>query len=61
MLKSGLCYYSVAYILIKGTLTIAGKGAKQAARQTDERDQEVKFKTLTLFTDCISEINNTQK
>ena len=50
MLKSGLCYYSVAYILIKGTITIAGKEAKQAARQTDERDQEVKFKTLTLFT-----------
>ena len=61
MLKSGLCYYSVVYILIKGTITIAGKEAKQAARQTDERDQEVKFKTLTLFTDCISEINNTQK
>ena len=38
MLKSRLCVYSDAYILVKGTLTITGRGADAAARQADERD-----------------------
>ena len=57
MLKSSLCDYSDAYILVKGIMTIAGAGADAAARQADERD---KLWHCAPFTNCISEINNTQ-
>ena len=60
MLKSSLCDYSDAYILVKGTITIDGAGADAAARQADERDKGVIFKNCAPFTNCISEINNTQ-
>ena len=60
MLKSSLCDYSDAYILVKGTITINGVGADAAARQADERDKGVTFKNCASFTNCISEINNTQ-
>ena len=55
MLKSSLCDYSDAYILVEGKTTING-----AARQADERDKGVAFKNCAPFTNCISEINNTQ-
>ena len=60
MLKSSLCDYSDAYILVKGTITITGAGADAAARKADERDKGVAFKNGAPFTNCISEINNTQ-
>ena len=60
MLKSSLCDYSDAYILVKGKITITGAGADAAARQADERDKGVAFKNCAPFTNCISEINNTQ-
>ena len=60
MLKSSLCDYSDAYILVKGAITVTGAGANAAARQADERDKGVAFKNCTPFTKCISEINNTQ-
>ena len=60
MLKSSLCDYSDAYILVKGTITITGAGADEAARQADERDKGVAFKNCAPFTNCISEINITQ-
>ena len=60
MLKSSLCDYSDAYILVKGTITITGAGADAAARQADERDKGVVFKNCAPFTDCISKINNAQ-
>ena len=60
MLKSGLCDYSNAYILVKEKITIAGAGDDAAARQADERDKGVAFKNCATFTNCISEINNTQ-
>ena len=60
MLKSNICDYSDAYILVKGTITIVGAGADAAARQTDERDKGVIFKNCAPFTNCISKINNTQ-
>ena len=60
MLKSSLCGYSDAYILVKGTITINGRGADAAARQADERDKGVIFKNCAPFINCISEINNTQ-
>ena len=60
MLKSSLCDYSDAYILVKGTITITGAGGDAAARQADGRDKSVAFKTCAPFTNCIREINNTQ-
>ena len=60
MLKSSLCDYSDAYILVKGTITITEAGADAAARQADERDKGVRFKNCAPFANCISEINNTQ-
>ena len=60
MLKSSLWDYSDAYILVKGTITINGAGADVGARQADERHKGVAFKNCAPFTNCISEINNTQ-
>ena len=60
MLKSSLCDYSDAYILVKGKITIAGTGNDAAARQADERNKGVIFKNCAPFINCISEINNTQ-
>ena len=60
MLKSSLCDYSDAYILVKGRITITGAGADASARRADERDRGVAFKNCAPFTNCISEINNTQ-
>ena len=60
MLKSSLCDYSDLYILAKGKITITGAGDDVAARQADERDKSVAFKNCVPFTNCISEINNTQ-
>ena len=60
MLKSSLCDYSDAYILVKGAITINGRGADAAARQAHERDEGVSFKNCAPFINCISEINNTQ-
>ena len=59
-LKSSLCDISDAYILVKGKITIKGAGDDAAARQADERDKGVAFKNCAPFTNCISEINNTQ-
>ena len=59
MLKSSLCDYSDADILVKGKITITGRGADAAARQADEREKGLAFKNCAPFTNCISEINNT--
>ena len=60
MLKSSLCDYSDAYILVKGKITITGAGDDAAARQADERNKGAAFKNCAPFTNCISKINNTQ-
>ena len=60
MLKSSLCDYNDAYILVKGKITITGAGADAAARQADERDKGVAFKNCAPFINWISEMNNTQ-
>ena len=60
MLKSSLYDYSDVYILVKGTITITGAGDDAAARQADERNKGVIFKSCAPFTNCINEINNTQ-
>ena len=60
ILRSSLCDYSDAYILLSGNITITGAGNDDVARQLDERNKGVIFKNCAPFTDCISEINNTQ-
>ena len=59
MLKSNLCDYSDAYILVKGEIKITGAGDGAAARQDDERGKGVIFKNCTPFTKCISRIKGT--
>ena len=56
MLKSSLCDYSDAYILVKekGTITISGAG------EAAERDKGVIFKNCAPFINCKTEINNTE-
>ena len=58
--RSNLCDYSDAYILAIGTITITGAGADDAAKRADKRNKGVLFKKCLPFTDCISEMNNTQ-
>ena len=58
MLKSSLCDYSDAYILVKGTITVNNTAAQGAA--ANNTNKKVIFKNCTPFTNCISEINNTQ-
>ena len=58
MLKSSLCDYSDAYILVKGTITVNNTDAQGAA--ANNTNKKVIFKNCARFTNCISEINNTQ-
>ena len=53
MLRSSLCDYSDAYILVQGNITVNSA----AANNTDE---EVVFKNCAPFANCISKINNTK-
>ena len=58
MLRSSLCDYSEAYILVKGNIAInnnAGAGAT-----ANNISKKVIFKNCAPFTSCISKINNTQ-
>ena len=59
MLRSNLCDYADAYILVKGKITITGAGDDDAVKQRDERNKDVIFKNCTLFTKCISRTNGT--
>ena len=59
MLRSNLCDYTDAQILVNGRITITGEGDDGAARQADERDKGVTFKNCAPFAKCISRINNT--
>ena len=60
MLRTSLCDYNDAYILVNGTITITAAGDNDAARRLDERNKGVIFNNCVSFTDCISEIDNTQ-
>ena len=60
MLKPSLCDYSDAYILVEGKIIITGAEDDAVARQGDERDKGVAFKSCAPLINCISEINNTQ-
>ena len=58
MLKSSLCDYSDTYILVKGTITVNNTAA--AGTDANNNYKKVKCKNCAPFTNCISEINNTQ-
>ena len=58
MLKSSLCDYSDAYILVKGTISINNTAAQGAT--ANNTNKKVIFKNCGPFTNYISEINNTQ-
>ena len=61
MLKSSLCNYSDRYILVKGTIIVTRAWTGAAARRADDKNKGVIFKHCARFTNCISEISNTQK
>ena len=57
MLRSSLCDYSDAYILVKGNTTVNNTAAAGADANNNKK---VIFKNCAPFTNCISKINNTQ-
>ena len=57
MLRSFLYDYTDAYILVRRTITITGAGDDAAARQADERNKGVIFKSCAPFSKFISRIN----
>ena len=58
MLKSSLCDYGGAYILVSGTISLADTSVADVAANNFYK--KVIFKNCAPFNDCISEINNTQ-
>ena len=58
MLKSSLCDYSDAYILVKGTITV--NNAATADADANNTNKKVILKNCAPFTNCVSEINNVQ-
>ena len=58
MLKSSLSDYSDSYILVKGRVTVNDTSAAGAV--ANNTNKKVIFKNCAPFTNCISEINNTQ-
>ena len=48
MLRSNLCDYAEAYILVNRTIRITGSGDDTAARQADKRNKGVRFKNCAL-------------
>ena len=58
MIRSNLCDYSDAHILIKGTITLPNKGV--AGTAVNYANIKVIFKSCATFTDRITEINSTQ-
>ena len=60
MLRSSICDYADAYILVKGTILITGAEDDDAAKWLDERNNGVKFKNYAPFTKWLSRINGTE-
>ena len=58
MLRSDLCDYSDAYILVKGTITVAAPGVNNNANNIrDKRNRTVILKNNAPFVSCITRIN----
>ena len=58
MIRSNLCDYSDAYILVQGFTTVPNTVAAGAA--VNNTNKRVIFKNCAPFTNYITEINNTQ-
>ena len=58
MLKSSLCDYSDAYILVKETIIV--NNTATADTNANNTNKKVIFKNCSVFTDCLTEVNNTQ-
>ena len=46
LLRSSLCDYSAAYMLVSGTITITGAENDDVARRLDERNKGVIYKLV---------------
>ena len=58
MLRSNLCDYSDAYILLKGTITVTAPGANNNANNIrDKRNRPLILKNNAPFVSCIRRIN----
>ena len=58
MLRSSLCDYIDAYILVKGNISVNNTATKGVT--ANNADKKVILKSCAPFTNCISKINNTQ-
>ena len=58
MVRSSLCDYSDAYILVSGTIVVKNPAASGAT--VNDANKKVIFKNYYPFTSCITEMNNTQ-
>ena len=58
MLRSSLCDYSDAYILVKGNISV--NNTADVGADANNTNKKVIFKNCAPFTSCISKINNTQ-
>ena len=57
MLRSSLCDFSDAYILVKGNITVNNTAAADA--DANNTNKKVIYKNCPPFTNCVSKINNT--
>ena len=58
MLRSNLCDYSDAYILVKGTITVTAPGVNNNANNIrNKRNRSVILKNNVPFVSCITRIN----
>ena len=58
MLRSDLCDYSDAYILVKGTITVTAPGVNNNANNIrDKRNRPLILKNNAPFVSCITRIN----
>ena len=58
MIRSSLCDYSDAYIVVNGTITVPNTAVQVPA--VNNTNKKVILKNCCPFTTCITEINNTQ-
>ena len=58
ILRSSLCDYSNAYILVKGTITVTKIAGQD--RRNNGANKKLILKNCAPFTNCISGMNNTQ-
>ena len=58
MLRSSLCDYSDAYIIVKGTITVVNTAVADA--NANNINKRIIFTHYVLFTNCITRINHMQ-